>query len=474
MENLLIRTETETEILIDFNDFTEIWEENVSWYVDFTIFETEFNRYSYNLALNDETILYQGQQFIIKTCDEKSQGAFLTKRITATHIQYDCQYHRQYEARTKRFTIQEAVSWAFDGNEFGYTYEILGSFPSVDMENWGNGDDAKKMAHTIASRFGAVIDANNKHIRFIEESLWGTVTNHQLRYLYNTDQVNAVIDTKAICTVIKCTGKEKEEGGYYFQPFFVVTDNVEYLKKFGRRHQEPINDDRFNNKETMEEYGRRTLQDYPDISLTIRNFGDENIDKGDKIKFIYEPMGLYNDVRVVGYRKFPYSGKPAELTFSNSRKDIINIQRDIMRKASEATRTLSNASRFVSNNIPGPVRTATESINLASNAVAFTENGITTSDSIRAKSSADELRFGDGSLFINEESAINKDGINADYFYNTENFIATLPNQTLATPFRDGLLAKEDKAKLDLISVTSLTDLDQMRRDIEDLKGGVR
>lgn len=48
---------------------------------------------------------------------------------------------------------------------------------------------------------------------------------------------------------------------------------------------------------------------------------------------IIEPMGLDVDVSIVGVKDYPFDDtKPAELTFSNARKDMLSIQQQISKK----------------------------------------------------------------------------------------------------------------------------------------------
>lgn len=189
--------------------------------------------------------------------------------------------------------------------------------------------------------------------------------------------------------------------------------------------------------------------------------------------YVKDRYGLDIYTRITGLTHFPQNqDKQPVLTFGNVKGSLSKTLASLKNGQRNSKNILNNFGAAVVTNIPNSIKASSNKVNTASEAVGFTEGGIVTNSAVRARSISDELRFGDGSLFINEESAINKDGINADYFYNTENFISTLPNQTLATPFKDGLLAKGDKIKLDLISVTILTDLDQMRKDIEELKGG--
>ncbi|MGD1386084.1 phage tail protein, partial [Enterococcus faecium] len=66
--------------------------------------------------------------------------------------------------------------------------------------------------------YGAVVIPNNKHLVFYPISEYGNITEQQIRYKYNTDEVSFDIDTYALKTQIKGFGKKKEDDSYYFSP----------------------------------------------------------------------------------------------------------------------------------------------------------------------------------------------------------------------------------------------------------------
>ena len=64
---------------------------------------------------------------------------------------------------------------------------------------------------------------------------------------------------------------------------------------------------------------------------------------------IIEPMGLDVDVSIVGVKDYPFDDtKPAELTFSNARKDMLSIQQQISKKATTAYNKSHIATELIS------------------------------------------------------------------------------------------------------------------------------
>ncbi|WP_010051796.1 phage tail protein, partial [Carnobacterium maltaromaticum] len=364
---LLVKNGDYEEILIDFDyeNFTENWQKNTSWTIEFRLDKTVLNEFSYDLVENEAYIIHNQQYFVVKTCEPQAEGSFVYKNIIATHICYDVQFHHVHENMTKTARIAEYMSFALGNNKLGYTYEIIGDFGTtgVEVENFGDGMDALDMLQNICSKFNAVMIADNKHFRIIAEEHWGEVTEKVFRYQYNTDNVQCSIDSTNLRTKMKLIGKTKEEdegGGYYFAPFYIVSKNEEIIRRFGTdREQDPVSDERFIDSASIEKYGYEQLHDYYDISLSINNVGDESIEAGEQWIFIYEPLGIHEEVKIVGYKKYPYAKrKSGEAILSNENKDMISIYNQILSSTKRAEVMMANPKSFVISNMPTYVRTA--------------------------------------------------------------------------------------------------------------------
>ncbi|MDF2571616.1 MAG: hypothetical protein K0R55_3220, partial [Sporomusa sp.] len=280
------------------------------------------------------TVIYRGQQFVIKDCEPQATGAVLTKQVTANHVMFTCQDWRQDNQDTKTWSIGDALHWAFDGNDLGFTFETIGSFPTVQMENFGDAN-ALDLLNKVLSSFGGVVDAGNKHIIVYSAAEWGSETNKQIRYQYNTDNVQCTIDTTGLKTIIKGYGAQNEDGSYVFDPVTYTSPNAD---KYGPRRADPVRDERFTNVEAMQAYLPTQLQDNPIVSLTTPLKRVEDVQKGEHWLLIYEPMQLDLDSQIVAYSKYPYSpGKPPDVTWSNATKDMVSI----MSNLSSATSTVN-------------------------------------------------------------------------------------------------------------------------------------
>lgn len=402
--DLIVNNGIDEEILVDFNvdDFVEDWEKNSAWSVSFSVTKTKKNAYTFNMLQQEAMIKLDGQWFVIKQLEPKASGRVLSKSITANHIYFTCQDHRQYNQKSQSWSIDDALHWTFDGNKLGFTWEVVGSFGKVQMDNFGDAN-ALSMVETILSSFNAVLDADNKHLIFYAPDSWGQVTNNQFRYLYNTDTVNCQIDTTNLKTVIRGYGKQNDDGTYVF-PY--VTYKSPYVSQWGERHADPIRDDRFTSASSMLAYLPSQLQDTPAVTLSVTLKRKEEINKGDHWLLIYEPMNFDTDVEVIGYKKYPFSAyKPTEVTFSNDAKNMTGILSSFNRVGKTVSRVVDKS---------GNIKTSAIS-RLPDNKVSV----------------------GSGTVF-----APGYDPTQLD-----------IPHYSLATPTSDGLMAASDKQKLDLIVV---------------------
>ena len=213
---------TKKEILVDYNkdSFFENWQQNETWEVSLDVTKTESNRYVFDLVDYENSVLFNGQEFIIKSMTTSGEGAQVTKSITATHIYYTIQDGRQYNTLTGTRSISQLLSHIFSAGNRGFTWEVVDpnkKFLAVEQENFGNANYLK-LIEEILSDYDAVVIPDNKHLTFYPRSEFGDKAQEQIRYKYNTDSVKFDIDTYSLKTQIKGFGKKKEDDTYYFSP----------------------------------------------------------------------------------------------------------------------------------------------------------------------------------------------------------------------------------------------------------------
>lgn len=325
---------TKKEILTDYDKstFTENWQENETWEISFTIVKTKFNELAFDLVDYENSVFFNGQEFIVKQMGVSAEGAAITKTVTATHIYYTMQDGFQYDTITGTRSINQLLAHVFKPDNRGFTWNVVDpnkKFLPVQQENFGNGNYLK-LVEEILKDYDAIVIPDNKNLTFFPRSEYGKKTEEQICYKYNTDSVKFDIDTLNLKTQIKGFGKKKEDDTYYFTP---ITYTSKQSEKWGIRVQSPVSDDRYTVSGNMLERLKQDLQDYPAIIGTVTMKWRVEPNKGDYVAFVYEPLGVNTYIQVVGIKTYPaIPNKPPEITLSNTKKTMTSILAEMAQK----------------------------------------------------------------------------------------------------------------------------------------------
>ncbi|MDT2570251.1 phage tail protein [Enterococcus raffinosus] len=336
MTNIIIQNyeKTKKEILVDYNkdSFFENWQQNETWEISLDVTKTELNSYAFDLVDYENSVLFNGQEFIIKSMTTSGEGVQVTKSITATHVYYTIQDGRQYDTVTGTRSISQLLTHIFNAGARGFTWEVVDpnkKFLTVEQENFGNANYLK-LIEEILSDYDAVVIPNNQRLTFYPRSEFGEKIEEQIRYKYNTDSVKFDIDTYALKTQIRGFGKKKDDGNYYFSPITYTSPESE---KWGIRIQDPVEDERYTVAGNMTERLKQDLQDYPAISGSVTLKWRITPKKGDYVPFIYEPLNIKTFIQIVGIKTYPaLPNKPPEITLSNTKKTMTSILANLARK----------------------------------------------------------------------------------------------------------------------------------------------
>lgn len=343
MDDIIVRNyeQTKKEILVgyDKDSFYENWQQNETWEIGLSVTNL-INQEVFDLIEYESSIIFNGQEFIIKKMTENVVGGLVTKQIVATHIYYTIQDGYQYEKVTGTKSINQLLTHIFKAGNRGFTWEIIDpnkKFLTVQQENFGDGNYLK-LINELLSDYNAVVIPDNKHLMFYPISEYGQKVEEQIRYKYNTDEVTFDIDTYSLKTQIKGYGKLKEgintenpkDSDYVFTP---ITYTSPESKKWGIRIQDPINDERYTVSGNMLDRLKNELQDYPSISGSVNLKWGINPQKGDYVPFIYEPLNINTYIQVVGIKTYPaIPNKPPEITLSNTKKTMTSILAEMAQK----------------------------------------------------------------------------------------------------------------------------------------------
>lgn len=336
MNDLLIRNlaETQEELLvgIDKESFYENWQQNETWEISFSVSRSQRNAVSFDLIDYENFVIWQGQRFVIKQLAAYASGKQVVKDVTATHVYYTIQDCRQSNVITGTKSIDQLLTHIFSSGNNGFSWEVIDpnkTFLTVPQENFGNGNYLN-LINEILEDYGAIVIPDNKHLRFYPLNDYGEISEQQIRYKYNTDDVKFTIDTFSLKTQITGYGKKDDNEKYVFTP---VTYTSPQAKIYGTRVQDPVEDDRYTNSSSMMDRLKQDIHDYPDISGTVTLKWAVTLNKGDRVPFIYEPMSISSYIRVCGIKTYPMiPNKPPEVTLDNTKKTMSAILAKYLKK----------------------------------------------------------------------------------------------------------------------------------------------
>lgn len=201
----------ETLTCIERESFSRNNEMNQTDQLEFTV--DNDGSLGYQLLQNENFLIYEDQKYRIKQADKNDSAYDYKRAISATHIWFDSKYVYQYKKMKGDKTVSAAMlmSFVFDQNEIGnhgFTWEVLGDSPKVQVTDYGEKSGLDCINDCI-EKFNLVVVANNKHIKLVPMDNWKHKTNKSFRYIHDTSEFKASIDTTELQNITKCFGKTK-------------------------------------------------------------------------------------------------------------------------------------------------------------------------------------------------------------------------------------------------------------------------
>ena len=214
------------EILVDydFGSWKLNYEKNNERSIDFTIYKTYSNSDLFDALLNEMLIVWEGQEYVVKSTSIKYDGAVVSNDVTAKHIFMEFQNHyiqkdleneemnsdeTTDEDNKPTITLEQYLEFGFRGNKLGFTYEIKGKFTNrVAIDELGNKNGMEFLTEG-AELFNYIYFADNKKIYIYNEETFYQMADIPLIYKYNSSEVQATVTTTDVKTYIQGYGKKK-------------------------------------------------------------------------------------------------------------------------------------------------------------------------------------------------------------------------------------------------------------------------
>ncbi|BBE26713.1 prophage protein [Latilactobacillus curvatus] len=450
----------ETVTSINFEELVRSWKKNSDYQVEFTALND--GSLAYNLLRNENSLLIDGQEYVIKQAERSLDGYDKSVAVTATHIYFEATriYNYQTKSGTITYSIQDILHYFFDNNPYGFTWEVIGNFSKVQIENLGN-TSALDALNTCVDKFNCVVYPDNKHIRIYSRDAWQKKVDKSYLYGYNTTTFSCSWDTTSIQNVTKCYGKQKDgqEGQYYFPPF--IAKNATSISRWGERPGAEISDERFTDKNAMNAYAMSTMQADPVTTMALTYDGDDQVLPGEVWYLRVEPEQFDTDVEVTGITDYPFvpDHKP-EVELDNSVRTLLDediAQERLVKEAikhnqaaaQEIKQARQTASKAFNSRLTGMPVVNTKRMLRDATLPAFT---------LMVPDNNDEMGLAKGQTFHVTTRADLVEGL--ETFVNGKiPEMPEIPKYEPATPTKEGLMSAGDKAKLDKLKIEPLTSI---------------
>lgn len=209
------------------------WEVNSNYTAQLTAYDDGSE--AFNLLEVQNFVEIAGQWFVIKQIQPDYSGGITTVAVTLSHIYNEVSRMRHYGAdapidwgnggngssslevpsgdssgdssQTQQVLPQDILKAMFDGNNWGVTYQVIGSFDAVNVDSpYASGSGKDFLDRIIGAWPDCVIYPDNLNIRVYSHDEFYKNYGHRLDYLHDTNEVSLTYDTTSMQNSARLVG----------------------------------------------------------------------------------------------------------------------------------------------------------------------------------------------------------------------------------------------------------------------------
>lgn len=331
------------------DSFQETKTVNQAWQLQFNAYDD--GSVAFSLLKAQNSVMWRGQEFVIKQIQPTYADSLNTTQVTASHIGYEVQRVFQHKANTgtKSYSVNDVLSFYLNGNSFGYSWEVIGDFDKQQIDNLGDANGQDMLSKIVSTWSNAIIDFDNKKIKVYNSDNYYTDNGKTITYLGNTNQVQLTYDSTSLVNKVYCLSDNGDNNKPSFQPFYVT--NEDSIKKYGVYEGSPVSDNKFNNADAMRKYAQTQLQPEPSLSIQVQfNPNNEDIRAGEIRTLIIPELDLTTQVKVTQVTLYPISDNAqSQAQLDNTAKTILNYNNSLQNKLKQQN-GLANGDNTAINN----------------------------------------------------------------------------------------------------------------------------
>lgn len=104
------------------------------------------------------------------------------------------------------YKIDDVLKYWLDGNNLGFSYQVIGDFPSSRIEQLSDGSGSDMLSKITDHWPNAIIYPDNKNIRVYTQDQFNKDYGNRLDYLYNTTEFKWTFDSTSLTNEVMCIG----------------------------------------------------------------------------------------------------------------------------------------------------------------------------------------------------------------------------------------------------------------------------
>ena len=389
---------------------------NQNWTLSFTAYND--GSIPFSLLTPQNRVSWKGQEYTIKQSQPSFQQGTDTIQVQATHVGYDVARIVQHNVNdgTKTYSVNDVLSFYLQGNPFGYTWEVVGNFPTKQIENLGGGTGQDMLSKIFSTWDNAVFNPDNQNIRIFTTDNFFYNEGKVVTYRGNASSVQISYDSTSLTNKVYCESTQKNDTGdnsnlqYWFDPFYVQDDDS--VQQYGAIEHAPISDDRFHDANSMKQYALSQLQPQPSISIQCNyiNQIEEEIKVGQIRQVIIPEMNFNTSCKVTQTNTYPLSANQASTAqLDSTANTILNYNHSLQTGISLA----QSANEKLTNSINEAISQNQQQINQIN-------------DALKANTSSETMNTSCGTVQLNRTNNIVYVSVNlSNVLY--DNSVATFP-----------------------------------------------
>lgn len=260
-----------------------------------------------------------GQWFRLSNVNPISSGDVRTYQVSAVHVGVDLHDRYVENKLTNTQSLDQCMKLITDGTPFNYV--IHDSFSNYSFSDGFGADYADSLLmNTLKDDFGFEFYLDNWTIHIYK--MLGKTDQFIFIDGYNASKIQWTEDYSNIRTKIKGIGKQNDDGTYAATAEY----NSPTQTIWGVKQAATIQDDRFTDNNSLLNYIKSQLQDYPIVQYTMERAEFEHHAKLSDINqiaignsgLIKDRLGVEVDVRIIGKTFYPQDAKQNDtVTFGN-------------------------------------------------------------------------------------------------------------------------------------------------------------